>query len=204
MSILHKFLFGLAFIATILCSCDDNSDVNSEQEEDIVSYLTSTHSPKLVTQTEALSSLVPETPFYTKTGSTTYFYIEDYYNAERETKTEIVNGSTVELTFALYDFTDTATPSLSTILYTNDSDMKSSLESEGFNVLYWDFNPIEIVIGRGDLFSSVEKLMIGCYEGDILEFYLTTNEAYGDTMIGVTAEDTSVALFCEILKVENN
>ncbi|MFI3277900.1 MAG: hypothetical protein SNH13_04500 [Rikenellaceae bacterium] len=203
MNILYKLLFTLMFVTT-LCGCENSDDVNSEQQESIVSYLTSTHSPKLVTESEALSSLVPETPFYTKTGSTTYMYVEDYYSADRETMPEIANGSVVELTYTMYDFTDTTTPSVYTLLYTNDSDLKSTLISEGFNTLYWDFNPLEITIGQGSLFSTVERLMVGCHEGDILEFYLTTHDAYGDVMVGVAEEDSAVALFCEILKVVND
>ncbi len=198
-----SLLLIVAFSA-ILCGCSATEDDNLDQRDDIISYLESSHSPKLISQSEVASSLDDEPAFYTTTGLTTFRYIEDFYNVERESKTTIKKGSKIEITMSLYDFTDMTTPSTSTILFSNDPDQIENLKllSEWFTG-EWSTDPMALTVGAGSLFGGVETLLVGCKEGDVLEFYMTFNETYGTSLIGVATEQAPLALFCEILTVNN-
>ncbi len=195
--------FWSIFLILLMVSCNATEDLNTEQQEDIVTYLTSKHSPKLLSQSDAEESLEENPEFYFESGYTTYMYIQDYYNADRETKAEIKKGSQIEITFAMYDFDNQTTPSLSTLLYTNDSTMSVYLEEMGLNIQFWTFEPLSLTIGEGALFGRIETMLIGCREGDVVEFYMTLDEAYGQSIVGLSTVEAPLAFFCEILNVAN-
>ncbi|MFR9593513.1 MAG: hypothetical protein SNI57_03045, partial [Rikenellaceae bacterium] len=111
-----------------------------DQRDDIVSYLESTHSPKLISESAALASLDEAPAFYSTTGRTTFRYISTYYDEDRDSKATIKKGSKIEVTLSLYDFTSMTTPSASTVLFSNDSDIIDeliTLSEDRFTGEYW-------------------------------------------------------------------
>lgn len=196
-------LFGVVLVAGV-AGCSQTEDTNLDQRNDIIDYLESSHSPKLLSESNLAESLDSEPAFYTMSGYTTFRYIEDYYNSDRESMPQIEKGSTISITYTLYNFEDYETPSESTILTSNDAAQIALLEEldGGLNPTYWSTEPLSFKVGSGTLFSSVESMLIGCREGDVVEFYMTLDEAYGSSVVGLSTADAPLALFCEIITVK--
>jgi len=110
-----------ALALAALVSCSDEEDILPQQQEKIVSYLTRSHTPTLLSEQDAAQSLDNDPPYYSTFGNTTYRYIADVYDEERLTRPEVSEGSRVELTFSLYDFTAYSTPKPNECLYSNDT-----------------------------------------------------------------------------------
>ncbi len=199
MRILSNILLLLG-IALGTIGCNDTAEENLEQRDDIITYLTTSHSPTLIAW--GTTSLDDEPKYYFTSGVATFMYISTYYDAERDTKTEIQKGSNITITFTLYDFESITTPTITEVLYSNDGDIITKLVDDyGLNPQYWSSEPLSIKVGDGALFAGVESLMVGCREGDELEFYMTLDEAYGSDVIGLSTLEAPVAFFCEILTV---
>ncbi len=197
-------IFSTILLASILAlmSCNDTEEVNQEQRDSIISYLTSSsHTPVLISESEAKVSQETNPDFYSTSGQTTFRYISTYYNAGRESNNKISNGSTVSITYTLYNFEGISTPTTTEVLRSNDIDVIYELELYGLNTQYWTDDPFTFTIGSGALFASVENMLVGCYEGDIIEFYMTVDEAYGASVIGVSSPEAPVAFFCKISTV---
>ncbi len=200
-----NLLLAAVFVVA-LCGCDATEEENLDQRDDIISYLESSHIPKLISESAAKTSLDENPAFYSTTGHTTFRYISTYYDTDRESKTTIKKGSKIEVTLSLYDFTDMTTPSASTVLISNDADVIDELIvlfEDRFTGEYWSSDPISLTVGDGSLFEGVENLLVGCKNEDIIEFYMTLDEAYGLSLLGVVTEQAPLALFCKILTVNN-
>ncbi len=184
------------------CSSLDVDQLETEQTK-IVSFLTATHSPKLIAEDDVAESLDVDPEFYSTFGRTAYRYIEDYYNTERDARTVVEMGDKLTITFWCHDFSSYATPSSSNLYYTNDESYRDAFIEAGLNDEYWSFEPLEIILGDGDILNGVEVALEGCREGDYVEVYLTSNLAYTDGWIGVTTLDAPLAFICRIESVEN-
>lgn len=184
------------------CSAYDQDEID-DQREDIVSFLTTKHSPLLIAESDVADSLDDDPEFYTTYSDRAYRYIVDYYNQERLNRTEVKSGDTIYLTFWCYDFSTYATPSDSYLYFTNDPTYESALQAAGLNTEYWSFEPSKVVLGNGDILNAIEKSLIGCREGDTVEIYLTYNLAYGSNWVGLTTLESPVAFFCSIDSIEN-
>ncbi|MFI3282183.1 MAG: hypothetical protein SNG10_01470 [Rikenellaceae bacterium] len=200
MNRLWNILF-IALFATSLSSCDDTADTNLDQRTDIIDYLESSHSPKLLYIDDAEESLDDDPAFYTIGGYTTFMYVETFYDTDRETLPQIKKGSTISITYTLYNFENITTPTTSDILTSNDAEQIALLEEAGLNATYWSSEPLFLRVGEGTIFSSIEDMLIGCYEGDVIEFYMTLNDAYGTAIIGSSTEGEPLAFFCTINEV---
>lgn len=192
-------------VAILLCGCIPESDIeeNESQKETIISYLESSHSPKLIAESEVSSSLELDPPFYTTYGDFAYRYISTYYDSDWATRTEVKSGSNILLNFRLYSFTGSAISSDDLPVYTNEAIYKSAYEDAGMNLEYWTFMPMEIIIGKTTTLTAIHDGLIGCREGDVVELYMTRNMAYGDDVIGLVDQWSSLVFFCTILSVEN-
>ena len=126
-----------ALALAALVSCSDEEDILPQQQEKIVSYLTRSHTPTLLSEQDAAQSLDNDPPYYSTFGNTTYRYIADVYDEERLTRPEVSEGSRVELTFSLYDFTAYSTPKPNECLYSNDTTIINRLVEGGLNPRYW-------------------------------------------------------------------
>lgn len=122
-----------ALALAALVSCSDEEDILPQQQEKIVSYLTRSHTPTLLSEQDAAQSLDNDPPYYSTFGNTTYRYIADVYDEERLTRPEVSEGSRVELTFSLYDFTAYSTPKPNECLYSNDTTIINRLVEGGLN-----------------------------------------------------------------------
>ncbi|MFI3248404.1 MAG: hypothetical protein R3Y39_04670 [Rikenellaceae bacterium] len=195
----------IAMIALLpLYGCDDDSEDNDDQRDDIESFLASYHDPKLIPQDEISSSIEDEPSFYFEFGTYAYLYIDDYYNTSRDSKAQIVKGSQITITFRLYPFDGSTISDSDLPTYTNDPAYEYSYIEAGLNTTYWSFEPLELVIGQSKILDSIQEgLLMGCREGDSIEIYMTRNMGYGDDVIGVMEEDSAIAFFCTIDSVVN-
>ena len=208
-----------ALALAALVSCSDEEDILPQQQEKIVSYLTRSHTPTLLSEQDAAQSLDNDPPYYSTFGNTTYRYIADVYDEERLTRPEVSEGSRVELTFSLYDFTAYSTPKPNECLYSNDTTIINRLVEGGLNPRYWvecdlygvplrdefgQFVPLRqtLQIGGGATLSGLQAALVGCREKDVVELYMTYNQAYGEKLImGLMTKQCPVAFFCTINNV---
>lgn len=211
------YIGALAFAAVV--SCSDDEDILPQQQEKIVSYLTNSHTPRLLSEQDAAESLDNDPPYYSAFGNTAYRYIADVYNSERPARPEVVEGSLIDVTFELYDFSGYQTPRQADCVYSNDTVVINRLVGLGLNPRYWvecdaDGEPVidedgqyvpkalTLRIGDGAVLSGLHEAFIGCREQDKVEIYMTYNQAYGEKLIvGLIPKESPVAFFCTINKV---
>lgn len=87
----------------LLAGCSDEEDILPTQKTKIVSYLTGTHSPKLVAYEELEEG--SDEPYFTTSGNAVYRYIAGINNPDRVNWTEVTRTSKVTVTFSAYVFT---------------------------------------------------------------------------------------------------
>lgn len=192
----------VALVAAFALSCNNDSDaVLTKQQNDISRYLTSSHQPKLVEESEVL---YPEdkTPFYTRWDLDIYRYIATYYDEGRDEQPEVTSDSTIDIFYRAYVFTGSA-PNLSSLFATNDAETIAELEQLGLNTEYeWSTEALSVRMGKGDLFSGLETALEGCRKGDSVEVYLTYNKAYGKHYVGLVPAKSSLVWYIDIVDVK--
>jgi FKBP-type peptidyl-prolyl cis-trans isomerase 2 len=131
-----------------------------------------------------------------------YRYIETDYDEGRDSKAEIVRGTTFEIIYTAYIFSGSA-PTTANMYATNDAENIQKLQNEGLNTEYeWTSEPMKIKLGSDKLTSGLETALEGCREGDVVEIYMTYAEAYGNKYIGKVPSKSSVVWFIKITNVE--
>lgn len=195
-------IYILLLSTLIVAGCSEDWEDNDTLRTEIVSYLEATHSPVLIAESEVSSSLLAEPAFYTVYGSYAYRYISTYYDADRGTKAEVVSGSTVTITFDLYQFDGDEISTDELPMYSNRAEDQLALSAAGLNTEYWDFSPLTFTIGSSDILSSIQNGLIGCRESDDIEIYMTFNMTYGNTIMGLIEKESAVRFRCTIDKVE--
>ena len=193
------FVVAASLLFSVACS-DEAVDVAETQRNSIVSYLTSSHSPRLINKKDVGQALEKNPPFYEQVEYNTFRYIDDYYNPERESRVQVAEGDEVELTFPAYIFSGSK-PAVSAIYLTNDQVQIDALQNTGLNVEYWKAEPLRVKIGQTNIIKGVEVSLIGCREGDSVEVYMTLDAAYGDDVVGVVPLESSVVWYYTIDKV---
>jgi hypothetical protein len=193
------FVVAASLLFSVACS-DEAVDVAETQRNSIVSYLTSSHSPRLINKKDVGQALEKNPPFYEQVEYNTFRYIDDYYNPERESRVQVAEGDEVELTFTAYIFSGSK-PVVSAIYLTNDQVQIDALKNTGLNVEYWKAEPLRVKIGQTNIIKGVEVSLIGCREGDSVEVYMTLDAAYGDDVVGVVPLESSVVWYYTIDKV---
>ena len=192
-------MVAASLLFSVACS-DEAVDVAETQRNSIVSYLTSSHSPRLINKKDVGQALEKNPPFYEQVEYNTFRYIDDYYNPERESRVQVAEGDEVELTFTAYIFSGSK-PAVSAIYLTNDQVQIDALQNTGLNVEYWKAEPLRVKIGQTNIIKGVEVSLIGCREGDSVEVYMTLDAAYGDDVVGVVPLESSVVWYYTIDKV---
>ena len=127
-------LFISIFAALVLLAgCSDEEDILPTQKTKIVSYLTGTHSPKLVAYEELEEG--SDEPYFTTSGNAVYRYIAGINNPDRVNWTEVTRTSKVTVTFSAYVFTfanivtpATSTTNLTMPYYSNDPVLIAAME----------------------------------------------------------------------------
>ena len=184
----------------LLAACEDNDDALTTQRQRIVSYLTSSHVPQLVSEEEAETSLDPNPPFYELIDQQVYRYISTYYDDGRDARTLVEQGDEVQLTYTAYIFTGSV-PRTSSVYMTNDATVLAALVEEGLNAEYWNIDPLTVKLGQTDIIKGVELSLLGCREGDDVEAYMTFDAAYGGDEVGIVPVESAVLWVYTIDKV---
>lgn len=173
---------------------NEEVDVAETQRGAIESYLTTSHSPRLINIDDVPNSMVPNPAFYERLEYNTFRYIATYYEPEREQRAVVEEGDEVSLTFMACRFNN-GKPSLADVYDTNDASVLDQLRQAGLNTDYWSVEPLKIKIGESDIIKGIELSLIGCREGDVVEAYLTLDAAYGDKVVGLVGAESAVAWF---------
>lgn len=193
--------FLLAFAPVFLGACSDTADVLPQQRDKIVSFLTGSHTPRLVAEADA--DLDGSTPFYTVSGDAAYRYISNYYDPERINRPEVSLFSTVRITFRLYVFTSYASISDTRLPeYSNDPLFEAAYIKNGLDLTEWSFEPLTIDMRSSDILKGLRSALVGCRESDEVEVYMTYNMAYGDEYFDIIPKQSPIAVFFTVNSVE--
>lgn len=197
-------LTGLLAALLLLAGCSQEEETLPNQRNSIVSFLTSTHAPQLISEEAVAESPDENPPFYTYTakGNTVYRYISNYYDSGRASRAEVKSGSRVSITFRAYVFsmrniTDSDMP-----FFTNDPDLEQALYEAGLTPGVWKFEPMELTLGQSGIIKGLELALLGCRQGDEVECYMTYNMAYGDTNFATIPRESAVAIFFTVNGVD--
>lgn len=193
----------VAAAMTLGMSCNDNDKTIESQRTSIERYLTSSHRPRLIAKEDIENSIEYNPPFYEKFGLDLFRYIATYYDNGRAERPEVVKGSEIEIRYTAYKFAGRQ-PSTSNIYMTNDPDRIDELVQDGLNKDYWSEEPMKIKVGTTKIIKGLERALLGCREGDVVEAYMTLREAYDDTEVGIVEKNSSVMWEYTILSVKNN
>lgn len=202
-AIRHIAMFvAMLIIAIANVSCGNDTDtVLTNQQTAISRYLTGSHQPRLIAESDRSNSLDEAPEFYTQWGLDIYRYISTYYNEGRDELPEIAWGDTIEITYSGYIF-NTSKPTINELFATNDAEIIAQLEALGLNTSYeWTSEPTAVTLGSGAMLDSLEKALIGCREGDSVEVYLTYDAAYGKHHVGFVPSKSSQAWYIDIVSV---
>ena len=204
MNIVQKIGYFVASLcmALVVVACNNETDTTlTQQQTAIESYLKNTHQPRLIPEEEVVNSLDEQPQFYTRWGLDIYRYIATYYDEERANKPQIGRGTTFEITYTAYIFSN-GQPTVANMYATNDAESLTKLENAGLNTSYeWTTEPMRITLSSDALIPGLETALDGCREGDTVEIYLTFREAYGNNYIGKVPSKSSVAWFIKITDV---
>ncbi|WP_298076427.1 FKBP-type peptidyl-prolyl cis-trans isomerase [uncultured Alistipes sp.] len=195
-------LTGLLAALLLLAGCSQEEETLPNQRNSIVSFLTSTHAPQLISDEAVAESPDENPPFYTAKGNTVYRYISNYYDSGRASRAEVKSGSRVSITFRAYVFsmrniTDSDMP-----FFTNDPDLEQALYEAGLTPGVWKFEPMELTLGQSGIIKGLELALLGCRQGDEVECYMTYNMAYGDTNFATIPRESAVAIFFTVNGVD--
>lgn len=195
-------LTGLLAALLLLAGCSQEEETLPNQRNSIVSFLTSTHAPQLISEEAVAESPDENPPFYTAEGNTVYRYISNYYDSGRASRAEVKSGSRVSITFRAYVFsmrniTDSDMP-----FFTNDPDLEQALYEAGLTPGVWKFEPMELTLGQSGIIKGLELALLGCRQGDEVECYMTYNMAYGDTNFATIPRESAVAIFFTVNGVD--
>ncbi len=197
-----KKIYALfAALPLLFAACGEDEDIFSQQQQRIVSFLTSTHTPRLVPveELEADSQL----PFYTQPERGVYRYISSYYNPERATWPEVTPTSKVSVTFRMYEFRYSAITDNTIPFFTNDPMLEARFYNElGLTPGVWSFEPVTFDLAVDRILNGWRAALIGCRGGDDVETYLTYDRAYGDENFSVVPKESPVAVTFTIDRVE--
>ena len=200
---IHKLwrLLLLPLLLLAATGCEEEEEAYVQQQQRMVSYLTSTHTPRLVAENELEEE--SQLPFYEALGNGIYRYLPGYYNPDRTNWPVVTAASRVTLTFRFYAFnfaniTDSTVP-----FYTNDPRYERALyEQLGLTPGVWIFEPVTLDLANDRILKGLRRALIGCREGDEVEAYMTYNEAYGSDYFSILPQESPVAMFLTISNVE--
>lgn len=192
-----------ALAAMLVVGCNDNDSIVEQERTSIERYLTSSHSPRLISKADVENSLEFNPPFYERLSQDVYRYIATYYDADRDLRREVEQGDVVSMTVTAYQFTGSK-PSVAMVYFTNEQSVIASLEELGLNTQYWTSEPLVLKLGETNIIKSVSMSLLGCREGDQVEVYMTHEAAYGKDAVGVLEKETSVLWVYTIDSVTKN
>lgn len=192
----------MTFLALVSGCKKENDDVLPDQRKRIVSFLTSSHSPRLVKEEE----LEPDgkQPFYTELAhGNLYRYIDNYYNPDRKNWAEVLPTSKVTITFRCYQFDFSAITDRDIPYFTNDPLWEKTFYEElGLTPGVWDFTPLEINLPHTNVIRGLKESLVGCRVGDDVEIYMTYGMAYGEDDFSILPKQSPIAIMYTVNSVE--
>lgn len=195
------WFLGALLLPLLFAGCEEGEDTLSNQQQRIVTFLTTSHTPRLVSVDELEED--SQLPFYTVPERGVYRYISSYYNPDRSGWPEVTPTSKVTLTFRFYEFNYTAITDTTVPFYTNDPLYEYAFyEQLGLTPGVWSFEPVTLDLAADRIINGLRLALIGCRGGDEVEAYLSYNEAYGDDYFSVVPKESPVAVFFTVERVE--
>ena len=195
-------LFTIGLVAFAGCSQED--EVLPKQQTAIVGFLTGSHVPKLISEADLTESIDEDPPYFSVLGGSVYRYISNVYDEDRDTRPEVVRGSVATITYRAYVFQNRAIADDTMPYDSNDPAIEEALYEAGLTPGGWDFEPLPVKIGATQIIKGMERALIGCREGDVVEAYMTYNMAYGDKNFSIIPLESPVVWFFTVDKVEYN
>ena len=194
-----KCLVAIMFLV-VGVGCNGEEEAVDTQRQNIERFLTSTHDPRLIAQADVENSLEYQPAFYERLGYNIFRYIATYYDQGRELRREVKAGDKVEITYVGFRFTGSKF-TLADVYATNDESMLAQLEEAGLDGQYWETEPLTIIFGQSNIINGVEASLNGCREGDVVEVYMTYEEAYDKNVVGVLPKESPIAWIYTIDKI---
>lgn len=194
-------LWALLLLPFLFAGCEKEEEAFVQQQQRLLTYLTSTHTPRLVSadELEADSQL----PFYTMPLNGVYRYISNYYNPDRVNRAEVTPESKATITFRFYVFNFTNISDSTVPFYTNDPLYERAFyEQLGLTPGVWKFEPVTLDLAADPILNGLRAALIGCRSGDEIEVYMAYNEGYGSKEFSVIPKESPVAMFITIERVE--
>ncbi len=192
-----------AISALFLAGCAEEDEVLPKQKTAIVSFLTGSHVPKLISEADLSESIDVDPPYYTELGNV-YRYIKNVYEEGRDQKPEVLRGAVATITYQAYVFQNRAITDDAMPYDSNDPAIEETLYKAGLTPGAWVFEPLAVKIGTTRIIKGMERALIGCREGDVVEAYMTYNMAYGDKNFSIIPLESPVVWFFTVDKVEYN
>ena len=190
-----KRFFAIVMVAMLTLACEDEGLLLTERDN-IEKFLTSTR--QMVAE-EDIGTVIEENPkFYTVFGRYAYRYIDNYYDADRESRAVVEWGDEVQLRFNAYTFSTTE-PSNSAPYWSNVPEMIDKLGKHGD--LSWSREPLVIRLGTTEVIECVERSLVGCREQDSVQVFMTSSLGYGKRLVGSVPKRSSLAWYMKIEKV---
>lgn len=197
--VMIKCLVAIMFLV-VGVGCNGEEEAVDTQRQNIERFLTSSHDPRLIAQADIENSLEYQPAFYERLGYNIFRYIATYYDQGRELRREVKAGDKVEITYVGFRFTGSKF-TLADVYATNDESMLAQLEEAGLDGQYWETEPLTIIFGQSNIINGVEASLNGCREGDVVEVYMTYEEAYDKNVVGVLPKESPIAWIYTIDKI---
>lgn len=198
---MKRLIAILLLTSSLLAGCKQDDEILPDQQKRIVSFLTSSHSPRLVSADDLEED--SQLPFYTVAGDAVYRYIESYYNPDRTNWPEVTETSKITLTFRAYLFAGFSAITEQTMpYYTNDPQLEEAFYKAGLTPGEWSFEPLAVDMASADIINGLYLALVGCRQGDQVEAYMTYNMAYGDENFSIIPRESPVAIFFTVNSVE--
>lgn len=137
---------------------------------------------------------------YVITTDSAYVHLggNKYGVSEEDRGTGATKGAKVSFNVEAYTFE--TTPS-SKPYYTNKRYLAEQISPE-LDITYWDFEPYEVTLGKGEILNSLDEALEGSVRGDSLAVFLTSSLAYGKMGMEAVAKDTAVMMVLTVEEVE--
>lgn len=190
-----KRFLAIVIAALLAFACQQEDTLLSERET-IEKFLTST---RHMVAEENVGSVIENNPkFYTVFGRYAYRYIDNYYDADRDTRTEVEWGDEVHLRFNAYVF-ESSEPSYKDPYWSNVPEVIAALGKHGD--LSWSKEVLVVKLGTTDIIEGVERSLVGCREQDSVQVFMTSSLGYGKRLVGSVPKNSSLAWYMKIEKV---